>query len=251
MPSIDLAAIVERARANAAEPTASALPEAWEIGLQAVDEGAFGAALERAVSLRPQGIAVTARQLRHLAEMVDPESVAPVVGLNLMDGSDDLASVAGLAEVAVAEGARALELLAPASAIEDGDIGLVGDLIESCRTLAGPICPIRLFLPGGLGATGSIMTGIARTAVMAGADYLGLLPEPATGRLVPEEAAVLLSVIGEADGRVGFKAAGVEDRGQALMLWLLAQELVQPAAGSALRIRFEWPAERLADGLPG
>ena len=57
---------------------------------------------------------------------------------NFPHGGDDIAAAAEETAAAVAAGADEVDVVAPIEAILDGDVGLVGELVEACRAAAGP-----------------------------------------------------------------------------------------------------------------
>ena len=96
--------------------------------------------------------------------------------------------------------------MAPIQAILEGDVGLVGELVQACRA-EGAGATLKVILETGRLAEPDPIAAAARAAVMAGADFL----ETSTGKHATgatlEAAAVLLAVIEEAEGRVGLKVA--------------------------------------------
>jgi deoxyribose-phosphate aldolase len=135
-----------------------------------------------------------------------PVRLATVV--NFPHGGDDLAGAAEETAAAVAAGADEVDVVAPIAAILDGDIGLVGELVEACRAAAGPGTTLKLILETGVLREPAVITAAARAAVMAGVDFLKTSTGKAEIGATLEAAAALLAVIHEAGGRVGFKAAG-------------------------------------------
>ena len=53
---------------------------------------------------------------------------------NFPDGSDDIGRAAEETAAAVAAGADEVDVVAPIAALLEGDVGLVGELVEACRT---------------------------------------------------------------------------------------------------------------------
>ena len=68
---------------------------------------------------------------------------------NFPHGGDDIAAAAEETAAAVAAGADEVDVVAPIAAILDGDIGLVGELVEACRAAAGPGTTLKLILETG------------------------------------------------------------------------------------------------------
>ncbi|WP_133063849.1 beta/alpha barrel domain-containing protein [Arboricoccus pini] len=158
-----------------------------------------------------------------------------IVRLNEAQG-DDIAAIAAEAGACAGDGAGAVEFLVPLSAVEDGDVGLVGDLIEACRTTAGPGVALRILTPGG-SVDPSMATAIARTAIMAGVDFLGVTMPSASGPLDLDLCAVLLSVAMEAEGKVGFKLS--QGKSALAPLASLAQAILGPEWLRPANIRVE------------
>jgi deoxyribose-phosphate aldolase len=126
---------------------------------------------------------------------------------NFPHGSDDVARAAAEVEAAIEAGADEIDVVAPIQAIIEGDVGLVTELVQACRTAADERVLKVILETGRLGEPARIAAA-ARAAIMAGASFL----KTSTGRsgqgATLEAAAVLLAVIDEADGRVGVKLSG-------------------------------------------
>jgi deoxyribose-phosphate aldolase len=153
-------------------------------------------------------------------------------------------------EAAVTGGADEVDIVAPLGAIMEGDVGLVGELVEAARDAAGAGIVLKLILETGVLQEPQRITAAARAAVMAGIDFLktstGKTPVSAT----LEAATLLLEVIEEAGGRIGFKAAGgIRTANDAVGYLLLADELLGP--GWATPERFRFGASALLDELEG
>ncbi|MFW5832939.1 MAG: deoxyribose-phosphate aldolase [Pseudomonadota bacterium] len=139
---------------------------------------------------------------------LDGSGVRVATVANFPDGGDDLGCAAEETAAAFAAGADEVDVVAPLEALQEGDVGLVAELVGLCRAVAPPDGTLKLILETGLLQDPPLITAAARSAVMAGIDMLktstGKVPIGAT----PEHAAVLLDVIAEADGRVGLKVSG-------------------------------------------
>ena len=68
---------------------------------------------------------------------------------NFPHGGDDIAAAAEETAAAVAAGADEVDVVAPIGALLEGDVGLVGELIEACRAAAGPGITLKLILETG------------------------------------------------------------------------------------------------------
>ena len=69
-------------------------------------------------------------------------------------------------------GPQEVDLVAPIGAIMEGDVGLVGEMVEAARAAAGPGITLKLILETGTLAEPGRITAAARAAVMAGVDFL-------------------------------------------------------------------------------
>lgn len=158
---------------------------------------------------------------------------------NFPSGGDDLALAAEETAAAVAAGADEVDVVAPIEAIRAGDVGLVEELVAACRAAAGPDTTLKLILETGALEEPHLITAAARAGVMAGVDFLktstGKIPVGAT----LESAALLLTVLAEAGGGVGFKAAGgVRTADEAAGYLHLADRLLAPGWATPRRFRF-------------
>jgi deoxyribose-phosphate aldolase len=153
------------------------------------------------------GVCVWPRFLPLAKARLGHSPVRLVTVANFPDGSDDIARAARETADALLAGADEVDVVAPVQAILDGDLGLVTELVQACRSKA-PERTLKVILETGRLAAPARIAAAARAAVMAGADFL----KTSTGKLTPgaslEAAAVLLAVIEEADGRVGLKVSG-------------------------------------------
>jgi deoxyribose-phosphate aldolase len=242
MPPRDLASLLERARQAPANPDVArrALPlldltslggdetesDIEHLCRRALDHGTA------AVCIYPRHVTLARRLLRD-----SPVRVATVT--NFPEGGDDILAVAEATAAAAAAGAQEIDVVAPIEAIRDGDIGLIGELVEACRAAMGPGRTLKMILETGVLQEPELISAAARAAVMAGVDFLKTSTGKAPVNATPEAAAVLLAACAEADGRVGFKAAGgirtVQDAAQYLQL---ADDLLGPGWVTARTFRF-------------
>jgi deoxyribose-phosphate aldolase len=126
---------------------------------------------------------------------------------NFPHGSDDIAGAAAEVEAAIKTGADEVDVVAPIQATLDGDVGLVTELVQACRRAADERVLKVILETGRLGKPAAIAAA-ARAAIMAKPDFLKTSTGKAAQGATLEDAAVLLAVIDEADGRVGLKLSG-------------------------------------------
>ena len=166
---------------------------------------------------------------------------------NFPHGSDDIVRAAEECAAAAEAGANEVDVVAPIDAIREHDIGMVSELVAACRTAASETT-LKVILETGVLAEPMLIGGAARAAVMAGCDFLKTSTGKAPVGATLEAAAVLLAVIDEADGKVGFKAAGgIRTARQAASYLYLAEQLINPSWASTSTFRFG--ASSLLDDL--
>ena len=162
---------------------------------------------ERGLDAGVAGVCVWPRFLPIAKAKVAHSPVRLVTVANFPDGSDDIARAARETADALLAGADEVDVVAPVQAILDGDVGLVGELVQACRDKA-PERILKVVLETGRLDQPARIAAAARAAIMAGADML----KTSTGKGGPgaslEAAAVLLAVIEEAEGKVGLKVSG-------------------------------------------
>ena len=247
----DLSGLIERARAATADAAlarrATALVDLTSL------RGDETAAEVEALCARAKdaGTAAVCLYPAHLASARAALAGSPVrlaAVANFPHGGDDIAAAAAEVGVAVAAGAQEVDLVAPIGAILDGDVGLVGEMVEAARAAAGPSTTLKLILETGTLTEPGRITAAARAAVMAGVDFLKTSTGKAPVGATLEAAVLLLEVIEEAGGRVGFKAAGgIRTGDDATGYLLLADELLGP--GWATPATFRLGASALLDDL--
>ncbi len=167
---------------------------------------------------------------------------------NFPDGGDDLAGTAEAVAAAVAAGAQEVDIVAPLAATLDGDVGLTGELITLCRAAAGARATLKLIMETGRLQRPELITAVARSAVMAGVDFL----KTSTGKIeigaTPEAAALLFAVAEEAEGRVGVKiSGGVRTARDAMRYWQIGEAVM--GAGWLAPAHFRFGASKLLDEL--
>ncbi|MDX6750899.1 deoxyribose-phosphate aldolase [Geminicoccaceae bacterium 1502E] len=232
MADKDAASLLQRAAAAPADAAAAAriLPLIDLTSLRG-DETAeeIEALCRRAVEHGVAAVCIHSRHLKLARPLLEGSLVRLATVANFPEGSDDIASAADEVAAAVAEGAAEVDVVVPIEAVLEGDVGLVGELVEVCRAAATPDTVLKLILETGVLAEPDRITAAARAAVMAGIDFLKTSTGKREPGATPEAAAVLLAVAGEAEGRVGFKASGgIRSVADAAQYLALADEIVGP-----------------------
>jgi deoxyribose-phosphate aldolase len=233
--------LLERAKASPGDATlaARALPL---LDLTSLNDSDTDTGIEqlcrRAITNGTAAVCIGPRFVPMARDLLRGSGVRLATVANFPQGSDDIAAAAAACAAAAADGAQEVDVVVPIQAIRDGDIGMVSELVTACRD-AAPETTLKVILETGVLAEPSVISGAARAAVMAGCDFLktstGKTPVGAT----LEAAAVMLAVIEEADGRVGFKAAGgIRTAAQAASYLYLAEQLISPSWACPTTFRF-------------
>lgn len=251
MPSADLPTLIERARTAVPDAAAArrAIPLVDLTSLKGNETTAEIEALcRRAVAHGTAAVCVYRKHLPVARPLLDGTGVRLAVVANFPDGGDDITEAAEETAASIAAGADEVDIVAPLDAIQDGDIGLVGELVAACRMAAGPTTTLKLILETGVLEDPSLITAAARAAVMAGIDFLKTSTGKVEAGATLEAAALLLAVSQEAGGRVGVKAAGgIRTTADAAIYMRLADEIM--GAGWVAPTTFRFGASALLDDL--
>jgi deoxyribose-phosphate aldolase len=247
-PGARVSDLLERARSAPADATlaARALPL---LDLTSLNETDADADIERlcrrATTYGTAAVCVWPRFIPLAKSLLRGSGVRLATVANFPHGSDDIARAAQ--ECGAAAGADEVDVVAPIAAIREGDIGMVSELVMACRAAASETT-LKVVLETGTLGQPSLIAGAARAAVMAGCDFLKTSTGKAPVGATLEAAAVLLAVIEEADGKVGFKAAGgIGTARQAASYLYLAEQLIDPSWACPTTFRFG--ASALLDDL--
>jgi deoxyribose-phosphate aldolase len=251
--SPDLRALVEAARAAAVAPGTAARAIRL-VDLTSLKGGETPAEIERlcerAVAHGTAAVCVYPEALPDARPRLAGSGVRLAAVANFPYGGDDLAAAADETAAAVAAGADEVDVVAPIGALLEGDVGLVGELVEACRVATGPGILLKVILETGALREPDLITAAARAAVMAGAGFLKTSTGKAEVGATLEAAAALLAVCREAGGRVGFKAAGgIRTAADAAAYLHLADGIMGDGWASPATFRFG--ASSLLDELLG
>ena len=141
MASPDLHSLIEAARIAPvrADTPARVVPL---IDLTSLKGGESPAEIEalcaRAAEHGTAAVCIYAEAVPIARPLLAGSSVRVATVANFPHGGDDIAGTADETAAAVAAGADEVDIVAPISALLDGDVGLVGELVEACRAAAGP-----------------------------------------------------------------------------------------------------------------
>lgn len=242
MPPRDLASLIGKAREAPGDPAAAARAMAL-VDLTSLAGNETEADIEllcrRAVRHKTAAVCIYPDHLPRARSLLSGTGVRLATVASFPEGTEDIMAAAEEAAAAVAAGADEVDVVAPIAAILEGDTGIVGELVEACRAAMGPGPTLKLILETGVLKEPDLISSAARAAVMAGVDFLKTSTGKAPVGATLEAAAVLLTVCAEADGRVGFKAAGgIRSVADAAAYLALADTLVEPGWATAKRFRF-------------
>jgi deoxyribose-phosphate aldolase len=224
--------LLERARLAPVDATlaARALPL---LDLTSLNEPDSDADIERlcrrATTYGAAAVCIWPRFVPLAKDLLRGSGVRLATVANFPHGGDDIAAAAEECAAAAAAGADEVDVVAPIAAIRGGDIGMVSELVSACRSAASETT-LKVILETGVLGEPPLIAAAARAAVMAGCDFLKTSTGKAELGATLEAAAVMLAVIEEADGRVGFKAAGgIRTAQQAASYLYLAEQLLNPS----------------------
>lgn len=211
-------------------------------------EADIAALCTRAVRQRVAAVCVLPEALPAAVRGLAGSTVRLATVANFPKGGDDLAGTADAVVAAVAAGANEVDIVAPLEAALEGDVEITGELVALCRKAAGPAICLKLILETGRLQRPELITAVARSAVMAGIDFLktstGKIPIGAT----PEAAAMLFAVAAEAEGRVGVKVSGgVRAARDAIRYWQIGETVM--GADWLTPAHFRIGASKLLDEL--
>lgn len=153
-----------------------------------------------AVCVFPDAVATARRRLG-----TDRVQLASVV--NFPDGSDDIFHAVEETRAIIEGGVDEIDVVAPLDAIMEGDVEMVSEMVDAVKAVADGRL-VKVILETGRLQDPARITAAARAAIMAGAGMLKTSTGKAPTGARLEDAAVLLAVLEEADGRVGLKLSG-------------------------------------------
>lgn len=210
MPSAqtDLVALARELEADG--PTAARALRLLDLTSLAEDEtpAAIETLCRRAVQHRAAAVCLYPRWLPLARGLLAGSVVRLATVAAFPAGGDDIEAAATECAAAVGAGADEVDVVAPLQALAAGDVEAVAELVQACRAATGPATTLKLILETGVLAGPAAITAAARTAVMAGVDFLKTSTGKVAAGATLETAALLLEVVAEAGGRVGLKLAG-------------------------------------------
>ena len=177
------------------------------------DTAAITALCERA--LTPCGpvaaVCVFPRFVAHARRTLDAlgaPGVRVATVTNFPTGAADPTLAARETRAAVAEGADEVDVVYPYTALKAGDREVGRALVRACREACGEQVLLKVILETGELADPALIEMASRDAIAAGADFIKTSTGKVAINATPQAARIMLDVIAQHGGQVGFKPAG-------------------------------------------
>ena len=176
-------------------------------------------------------------QARALLPKGGPIRIATVV--NFPAGTGSIEATVAETEKAIAEGADEIDLVIPYAALVAGDGEAVTTMVQAVKAAIPAPARLKTILETGEIGDPVLIELAARLAVEAGADFIKTSTGKVKVNATPQAAGIMLRVIRDHGGTVGFKPAGgistVSDAGDYLAL---AAEILGEGWPTPERFRF-------------
>jgi deoxyribose-phosphate aldolase len=188
-----------------------------------------------AVCVYPRFVALA----RHTLDALGGQAVKVATVCNFPAGADSHDSVLAETRQALADGADEIDLVYPYRALMAGDSAPGAGLVSACKALCEGRALLKVILETGELADPALIRKASQQAIAAGADFI----KTSTGKVrinaTAEAAEIMLSVIAETGGQVGFKpAGGMRTLSEALVYLWLAERLLGADWVNARHLRF-------------
>ena len=157
-----------------------------------------------AVCVYPRFVALARKTLNDLG--ATGIKVATVT--NFPAGAADPARAAQETRAAVADGADEVDVVYPYQALKAGDRAVGHALVKACREACTGGVRLKVILETGELADPELIEFASRDAIAAGADFIKTSTGKVAVNATPEAARIMLNVIAQTGGQVGFKPAG-------------------------------------------
>ena len=209
---------------------------------------------ERAVT--PHGhvaaICIWPQFVARAAELLDGKPVRIATVVNFPDGAGDRDSVIAETEAAVADGANEIDLVLPYKRLED-DADFAYDVVAGTRGAAGKAL-LKVILETGELKGEALIRKASELAIDAGADFIKTSTGKVDVNATPEAARIMLAVIADHGGDIGFKpAGGIRTLDDANLYLDIAAEILGPDWATPRTFRFGASSllDNLLDALEG
>ncbi len=166
---------------------------------------------------------------RHYLEQAGVAGMPIATISNFPDGFDNLRIAYAETRAAVAYGADEIDLVFPYRALQEGDLDSGLALVQGCRAICGDQVILKVILETGALKTPKLIRVASELAIAGGADFIKTSTGTTDVGATLEAACIILEVIREADGLVGFKASGGIASLEAAAAYVkLAEEIMGP-----------------------
>lgn len=177
------------------------------------------------------------RAARAILPKDGPVKIATVV--NFPSGNGTVEDTVEETRAAIADGADEIDLVIPYRALIGGDAAAVTRMVKAVKAATPAPARLKTILETGEIGDPALIETAARLAVEAGADFIKTSTGKVAVNATPQAAGIMLRVIRDHGGTVGFKPAGgistVSDAGDYLAL---AAEILGEGWADAAHFRF-------------
>jgi deoxyribose-phosphate aldolase len=175
-----------------------------------------------------------------------PIRLATVV--NFPDGGEDVVAVCGPTRAALANGANEIDLVLPWRALRDGREAIAREMVRAVANCLTGGALLKVIVESGALESDELIARAGRLAIEEGAHFIKTSTGKTRVSATPAAARIMLGVIRDTGGRVGFKASGgLRTLGQARDYLTLADDIL--GAGWASPDHFRFGASSLLDPL--
>ena len=174
-------------------------------------------------------------QARAALEKYGTTGVRLATVANFPAGDPDTAAAVAEIRACLELGADEVDLVFPYRAFMAGQIQAVRDFVLACRLACAGRC-LKVILETGVLAEPEPIRAASLLAIECGADFLKTSTGKVAVHATPEAARIMLEVIADQGGRVGFKASGGLKRAAEAQIYvdlaetILGPDWVSPAA---------------------
>lgn len=178
-----------------------------------------------AVCVYPRFVALA----RQTLDALGGNQVKVATVTNFPAGAADVEAAAAETRVAVEAGADEVDVVYPYAALRGGDATVGVELVRACKRVCGDVL-LKAILETGELADPALIRQASRDAIDAGADFIKTSTGKVTINATEQAARLMLEVIEETGGRVGFKpAGGIRTLADARLYIDLAEEYLGPS----------------------
>ncbi|MEL6965754.1 MAG: deoxyribose-phosphate aldolase [Pseudomonadota bacterium] len=153
-------------------------------------------------------ICIWPRLVSHAASLLQGTGIPIATVVNFPGGEDDETAVCAMSERALKEGAAEIDLVMPYRAFMEGETDRAAAMIKAVRSAMGSKPVLKVILETGELHDAELIHDASRLAINEGADFIKTSTGKVAVNATLETAAIMLDVIKDCGGTVGFKPAG-------------------------------------------